>query len=796
MKHELSIGISFFCFFTFFTLCSQRDICDIEVSQENTCIQNSMGLRSLLHSIGQMHQIIQNGICDELQPKVITESGSYHILENIENNIVVDADNVYIDLHGFTIKGKADGPVILIKEGRQNVVIKHGTICGHEDIRSEAYCGEGEFSNGVMVPSVPPTILPTNVGIVAEGNTKLIKLEDLNVTKCQNGVYFAGQEGKEITCCKVHNCFVSDCQNAFLLYYTKNSVFEDCDTCCCLFTGFGFYYSRFNKIKKCKSIKIGNNLNFGSSVGFMSLSGKDNLFYECFAEGIFKCKEGNFCTKATGFLLGCDENGPGEAESKIVNCFVDSITSFSFSNACGIQLGMCFKEEVGCPVAAGRFFEDGAITDIAWSPVGDKIAISFGGEDASLKILQFDCCAWSEIFTSTDITNGDNRHLEWDPTGRYLAITTDSYEDAAIFDAVKHASVAVAADARIEAPFRGISNPVWARSGNYVLVIVPVEGTGTVVGVYRISELGLEFVFLGVPLDAEGKLLKVSANPAVSPDEKFLALGGISTGFSPQGVKGVTKVTASLPNLYIYDWSWDFKFRDEEMDSTTEMLPIVSVEPTSLLIVKDIAFCPIACNKKYYIAVVGTRGPQAPFPNIELFEFDGTNSVKSITTEVFDSDLFRVKWAPNGKYFAVFGTSGYVAIYKFNPTPDVSQGEEILTKVYTYSLDGFVTTGGIDWSPLGRYLIVGGDPVGVSNNFAVLEVGVVPTKCMIVDNKIANVTGGLCGIGIDGANSCNTIAQNICYECDLNFSRKILDVWYCGQVGIDQLHYNISISPY
>jgi len=741
-----------------------------EITQKNTCLPTSMGQRPLLHSIDQMHQIISDG-----KTTIITEPGSYHIVENIVGNIIVDADNVFIDLNGFTAKSRINGPVFWVKENRSNVLIKNGAIIGNIDVSDLVDCEEETEVGDLLL----------NDGVLVSEGASLVVLENLRISNCENGVAFEGVSGNEISCCKVLNCSVAECYKAFYLGYVLSSVFECCNNCCCAEYGFDLEHCQFNKIKKCKSVRTGNSDPSRVAIGFASVSGRDNLFYECMAEGIFKCPETNFCRKASGFMLGCIGDSPGETETKIINCLVDSVTSGYNANSYGIQLQMCLKTDMDinpCPVTAGNFSSAEQITDVDWSPTGDKIAISFAadpdnGIPGAVKILQFDCCTWSVVYTDTHITQaGDNQHLEWDPTGRYLAVTTADGNNSAIFDTLYHRNVP-AFDGSEEHVFKGLANPVWSRNGNYVLVREgEIVNGGDYVRVYRIDETGTEWVFRG-DLNLDSVDSSIPTNPEVSPDGKFLAipmLGG---------------------NIFLYSWSWDFEPFDGDTPPVTEMTPVASEVETSLSAVNDVAWNPIACNGRYYLVAVGTRGISDPYPNIELLGFDGVGMLGVIETDDFNDVLTRVKWSPNGKYFLVYGTSGSAAIYSFDPDAD-GDGDKII-KVYSYSLGYEALAGGVDWSPSGKYAVMGASiDEPTAPDFAILDVAHAPTNCMIVGNKIANVTGGLCGIGIEGSNACNAIAQNMCYECDLSFSRKMLDVWYCGLVGINEGHYNVSIPPY
>lgn len=688
-----------------------------------------------LRSTAPFHQIIKTG-----KTTTITESGSYQLLENITGEIIINADNVIVDLNGYTITGDENSgiPVIKVREGRTNVLIKNGSITLDDPFSED--------------------------GIVICENVCAVRLEDLCLFDLKIGIWFAGKAGEEIKCSKVTNCFATNCVKAFVIEFTANTVFEHCENCCCQEAGFEFFKSKFNKIKKCKSIGVGTNNN-APAVGFSATSGRDNLFFECFAEGIYKTQT-QFGANATGFLFKGTPEDAGERESKIVNCLVDSVSANILANAYGIHLDMVLKDPIPtCPLVAENF--EGGITDVSWSPIGDKIALS---ADDGIHILQFDCCTWSEVRTLT-FQNVEN--LEWGPTGRYLAMGADEDNGVLVHDSLY--------DLVFEANFgEGASNPVWSRDGKYVMYVL--DGESYVV--YKVGTAGLTEVTgagdIGLGTD------HFITNPAITPDEKFIAFPSLI-------------FSSETTDVHIFNWRFFSPFLDPAFLGAEADGEVSALGDT----INSAAWNPIACGSLYYLVVVGSKKTPKGDPNIEVFRFDNTDpglpTLTSIAKAQFDvNPLLRVKWAPNGKHFAVFGDNGSVAIFAFNPSSGT-----ILTEVYAFTLGFQVSAGGLDWSPSGRYITLGGTPDTFDGktppeapDFAILEVANVPTRCVIDRNKIANVTGGLCGIGIEGSSSCNGIMRNISYENDLNFSRFVLNVWYDGLLGIDQFHYNVSIPPH
>ncbi len=88
-------------------------------------------------------------------PFTITASGSYYLTADLTvasgNAITVNADDVTLDLNGFTISSTASpagGAAVFIGNGRQNITIRNGHIAGTTTFSGGAFAGGG-FNQGV-----------------------------------------------------------------------------------------------------------------------------------------------------------------------------------------------------------------------------------------------------------------------------------------------------------------------------------------------------------------------------------------------------------------------------------------------------------------------------------------------------------------------------------------------------------------------------------------------------------------------------------------------------------------------
>jgi len=694
MKYKLSFyrKVSVFAVFLLLSLSSNVF--------SRVCMDLTRGSRllSMLHSMGPAHQIIKDG-----EDKVIDEDGSYHILENIVSSITVCANNVIIDLNGFAILGSAD-PIITIKADVENVVIKNGAIVGN--------CN--------------------NVGIKLMPRTKKIRLENLRISRVDKGIHFAGASGTgPVKCCKVTNVHISNATIGVDLDYTEKSIFKNVDVCCSTDVGFDLHFSKFNKFEQCKAIGIVNDDLSNDAIGFKALAGKDNLFFECFAERIAKC-DSDFCTKAAGFFFGFYQTMP-ETESKIINCCVDSIKTTSFGNAFGVCLEMKLRNEAEF-VTTGSF--DTVVNDIAWSPQGNLIGV--GASDPLYGIIDFDGTSLNNVFSGD--TNGAVNGVAWSANGRYLASVTD-FGEVFVQDS-KHDLTTFLFGDFVEADtfydvrwFNKCHKFVVSGDSNSDRHLHVFFFDGKKIHLVKSEDLGENVI----------------RHVAVSPDDCHIAVGdedGIIEIRNPDDL-ALSAFTTSTSDVAINDLDWN----------------------------------PIACCGRYYLAVAGDVGDAPNDVNLEILEYDGASTLTTLTRVNFDPDstglenLTSVRWSPRGKDLVVSGTGNTIGVYSFNPQSPTAK----LTLAFTYTTTvGAAVPGSkkyVDWSPCGRFIVIAGAeeseqggnggtqpvefPIPNCSNIEVIRVGDSVEKCVVEGNKIANVCGGLCGVGIIGGGLCNLIDKNV-----------------------------------
>lgn len=718
MKYELSFYRKVSVFTVFLLLSLSSNIFS------TTCVDFSNGSRllAMLHSMAPAHQIIKDG-----ENRVITEDGSYHILENITGSITVGtaADkNVVIDLNGFTISGTA-AALITVAQNVENVVIKNGAICGD--------C--------------------TNVGIKLMAGAKRITLENLRISNVNKGIHFAGTTGgNTVECCRVTNVHISHATMGVDLDYTEKSLFKDVEVCCATYFGFDLHVSKYNKFEQCKAIGIVNSDGDKMAAGFRALAGLDNLFFECFSERIAKC-DSKFCTKAAGFFFGfafdpMKTATVAETESKIINCCVDTIKTTSFGNAFGICLEMRLRD-LATTVTLGDF--DTVINDIAWSPQGNLLGAA--GSDKTYGIIDFDGTSLNTVLTSDDLFQAANG-VAWSADGRYLA------------------SVITFSNAAPEVIVQDSKHDLRTYSFDYI-------ASNTAFDVKWFNKC-TKFVVSGDPfLDVfyfDGKMIhlvntaeqeQIEGRVAISPDDCHIAVGDVDG------------------DIEIYNPD-DLKLSD-------------FITFTAGTAVRDLDWNPVACCSSYYLAVVGDTGNVQNDLNIEIFEFDDV-SLTRLAKAKADADLTSIRWSPRGKEFVVTGTNQTVTVYSFDP-----QSPNVITEKFTYQtvvgLNKLGSSKHVDWSPCGRFIVIAGDDSGLDNpvteadqNIEIIRVGDSVEKCVVENNKIANVCGGICGIGIFGGGFCNLIDKNVVCCSGVPYSWGVYGKYLGGLLGfagaLDNLYGN------
>ena len=210
-------------------------------------------------------------------PTIINVSGSYCLNKNLSvtgiDAIVINADNVVLDLNGYTIANSASGDGVVVN-GSANIIIKNGFIVGNPGTVGNAI-GLLAASNNVIITNVNMSGFATGVF----GNL----VNKIQIEKCTlinnnlSGVSLGGA-----SCCKIVDCQAFDnsatstLQGAFNITDSSDISLENCFACSNNGSGFQIqnvsHSSNAIYLVQCTSENNGENGFYMTSPGDDSMS--------------------------------------------------------------------------------------------------------------------------------------------------------------------------------------------------------------------------------------------------------------------------------------------------------------------------------------------------------------------------------------------------------------------------------------------------------------------------------------------------------------------------------------------
>ena len=385
--------------------------------------------------------ILSKGEIVTASVNTINTSGLYTVTANTAGCITVDADNVIIDLNGFTLFCDQQNAVIEILPGHNNIQIKDGKVQGSPAL--------------------------DNDGILSGTGCSLINISQVKTFSCNHGIKFVGDENNFVESCKIKNCEFNTCNIGCSFDFTKNTVVQNCVVFGCYQKGFEQASCKYNMFDTCKVLNIENDETDEDAVGFVSSFGTGNLFAECVAEGV-RLTNASSLGNAIGFLFE-----RSETESKIINSIANSTSSLSTTTS--VAYGMFLDENLDLRLQDS--YEEGAkIYSVDWAP--DSQYIAMGGENDVVRVLSFDGLTLSAITSATYDHGNEVNSVDWRHTGDYIAIggatgTSGAHVRVLGFDgAVLSAITSATYDHGAE-----VYSIDWHHTGSF-LAIGGEEGTG------------------------------------------------------------------------------------------------------------------------------------------------------------------------------------------------------------------------------------------------------------------------------------------------------------------------------
>jgi len=571
--------------------------------------QTTDGVRMLMNKMGL--------VSDEWTPipildpsgtiYTISTSGNYQLVENATGQVVIDADDVCLNLNGYElIHSDADEHIITVNSNKKNVKIY----------------------NGLLNNSSGPGL---GCGILVNTGCNMVKIAQMQISNCGNGIKLDGIDGNEVFCCKVNACdFISN-TTGIQLYYADENFIEACSCRNGLQAGFELLQSEANCLINCQTIET-ENLN-ATALGFSSRDGNNNLFKNCAAKNT-KTDAWEFCNKSYGFLLTGTET-----KTKIIDCVVNEtdMTSTVSAVSYGIHLEPILHDYsnllslVSTNTCGNTFFE------VAWSPDGKYIAVT---DNKSLSAFLFDGSTYLSHIDTIIPSANQVYSVDWSPNGEYIAFSQNTSGEVYVVGFSESGLSFITNSAAIGASTNIVR---WSPNGKYIasgdnnnyIRVFNFDGTS-------ITEIDND--------NTPGALVLCAG---WSPNGKYIAtgdLGGVLRIFSFDG-KQLTLIDSYTTSIRTVTWSPNGKFltigdgsnnvRVFSFDGTT-IIPIDSYTQGGQA--NGLDWSP---NGKY-IAAVDQNG------NIlNVYAFDGSNIIFIDSTIAGGgATLNTVKWSPGGRYIA------------------------------------------------------------------------------------------------------------------------------------------------
>jgi len=265
---------------------------------------------------------------------------------------------------------------------------------------------------------------------------------------------------------------------------------------------------------------------------------------------------------------------------------------------------------------------------------------------------------------------------------------------------------------------------------------------------------------------------------AISPDDVYIAYG-VRESVGAEDAIFITKTNCG--HLVMHP--------DADTDESIE-----EIATFTKLNINSFDWNPITCCDNYYFAIGGSvEEINGETKNIELFEFNGTN-VQSLGSALLpEQTVTDIKWSSRGKDLVATGTNHAVSIF----TLDFSNTDTLIGMLTEYKTINTVLGSGdkyADWTSDGRYFVLAGPSATdqeVPNNIEIFYAGDSVSKCVVQGNNVANICGGLCGIGISGAGRLNLIDKNIVCCSGVKYSQGVFAKYLGGLLGTPGLLDNL-----
>ncbi|MFC1845557.1 beta-propeller fold lactonase family protein [Candidatus Dependentiae bacterium] len=548
----------------------------------------------------------------------IDTAGRYMLKENLTSRIVIDEDDVCLDLNCRSItRSTATDNIVTVNSSKSNIKIFNGSI--------ENTAGPG-----------------TGHGILVDDSASRVRIKNIKISTCANGVRLDGTDGSEVTKCKIIGCdFVGNTTGVVLNYADKN-ILRDSRAIDNAQAGYELFHSEINSVFGCKAI---DTINTTDASGFLSTSGNCNLFKDCIVKNT-ETSSSTFCDKANGFLLTGTEN-----KTKIIACIINDTEATSEDGiSYGIHLDPTLLATADLLDEVDNDNTPAARTyAVAWSPCSRYLAS--GDNNDYVRVYSFNGSQITHL-DGDNIAGNAVSSVSWSPNGRYLA-TSDWSFYVRIFSFDGSHLTYVDEDGTSPG---SIDCMKWSPNEKYIAA----GDSGGRLHAYTFNGTQVARVDTNVPLSNPINAL------SWSPDGQYIATGDWDGYVRVFSLNDDTLLEIDDDNtagtvIWAIAWSPNGKYivsGDQNGDlhmfsfNGTDLTPVTS-DSTPGTDVRSVAWSP---NGKYIVA--GDIGDY-----VRVFSFNGATLTHIKGVDTVTDDIYGVSWSSCGKYIASSDDSGYIRVF-------------------------------------------------------------------------------------------------------------------------------------
>lgn len=314
------------------------------------------------------------------------QPGSFSISANVNNQFVIAADNVEMDLSGYRVQGG-----IVVAPNRSDIKIANGLIGGRF---------ASSLANGILVYS----------------GCRNITIDGIQITNAIAGINFTN-----VTTGLINNCDLSQNTTGVLLQGSSQIVVNESCAMQNVAAGFSLINSSTNCLRDCQALSTGQGntkvIN-NQVIGFLSTNGFGNIFERCIANSTQALSTTDFNSVIAGFALRGSEGC-----TKIIEC--EAANAIASPSGVTVPYGILLEATLDNPITltAGPIrpspTEDPEY--VAWSPDGKYFA-SLGEDTGIIRIYYFDRTTFiaTQVATYT-LQEVEDGQVVWSPSGQFLA---------------------------------------------------------------------------------------------------------------------------------------------------------------------------------------------------------------------------------------------------------------------------------------------------------------------------------------------------------------------------------------